>query len=121
MFRNLEELVEAARARGPARVAVAAGHDPDVIAAMKQARDMNLADGIFVGNAEKIRALAAAVDYRLTDEQVIDERDEAAAARRAIGFIREGRANLLMKGKLATARWCAPCSTATRGCARGGS
>ena len=103
MFRNLEELVEAARARGPARIAVAAGHDPDVIAALKQARDMNLADGIFVGNAEKIRALAAAVDYRLTDEQVIDERDEAAAARRAIGFIREGRASLLMKGKLATA------------------
>lgn len=103
MFRNLEELVEAARARGPARVAVAAGHDPDVIAALKQARDMNLADGIFVGNAEKIRALAAAVDYRLEAEQVIDERDEAAAARRAIAFIREGRASLLMKGKLATA------------------
>ena len=34
---------------------------------------------------------------------MIDERDEAVAARRAIGFIREGRANLLMKGKLATA------------------
>ena len=69
MFRNLEELVEAARARGPARVAVAAGHDPDVIAAMKQARDMNLADGIFVGNAEKIRAMAAAMDYRLAEER----------------------------------------------------
>jgi phosphate butyryltransferase len=74
-----------------------------VIAALKQARDMNLADGIFVGNAEKIRKLASEVDYRLTAEQVIDERDEAAAARRAIGFVREGRANLLMKGKLATA------------------
>lgn len=103
MFRNLEELVEAARGRGPARIAVAAGHDPDVIAALKQARDMNLADGIFVGNAEKIHALAAGVDYRLTSEQVIDEHDETAAARRAISLVREGRAGLLMKGKLPTA------------------
>lgn len=103
MFRNLEELVEAARARGVTRVAVAAGHDPDVIAALKQARDMDLADGIFVGNAEKICTFAAQVDYRLARDQVIDERDEAVAARKAIALVREGRASLLMKGKLATA------------------
>lgn len=103
MFRNLDELVMAARERGPARIAVAAGHDPDVIAALKQAADMGLADGILVGNEQKIRALADPVDYRPGADQIIHEPDEAAAARKAIALVREGRADMLMKGKLATA------------------
>jgi phosphate butyryltransferase len=103
MFRNLDELVMAARQRGPARIAVAAGHDPDVLAALKQARDMGLADGILVGNTQKIRALADPIDYRLAPEQIIHEMDEATAARKAIALVREGRADLLMKGKLPTA------------------
>lgn len=103
MYRNLDELVMAARERGPARIAVAAGHDPDALAALKQARDMGLADAILVGNIDKIRALAGPIDYRLAPEQIIHETDEAAAARKAIGLIREGRADLLMKGKISTA------------------
>lgn len=103
MYRNLDELVMAAKQRGPARIAVAAGHDPDVMAALKQARDMGLAEGILVGNSDKIRALAEPIDFHLAPEQVMHEPDEAAAARKAIALVREGRANLLMKGKLATA------------------
>jgi phosphate butyryltransferase len=74
-----------------------------VLAALKQARDMGLADGILVGNSEKIRALADPIDYRLAPEQIIHETDEGLAARKAIALVREGRATLLMKGKLATA------------------
>lgn len=103
MYRNLDELVMAAKQRGPARIAVAAGHDPDVMAALKQARDMGLAEGILVGNSDKIRALAEPIDFHLAPEQVMHEPDEATAARKAIALVREGRANLLMKGKLATA------------------
>ncbi len=103
MYRNLDELVAAARQRGPARIAVAAGHDPDVLAALRQARDMGLADGILVGDTQKIRALADPIDYRPAADQIIHEPDAAAAARRAIALVREGRADLLMKGKLPTA------------------
>jgi len=103
MFRNLDELVAAARAKGPARIAVAAGHDPDVMEALKQARELRLAEGVLAGNADKIRALAAAADFELCDDQVIHEPDEAAAARKAIALVREGRCSLLMKGKIGTA------------------
>ena len=40
MYRQLDELVRAASSLGPVKVAVAAGHDPDVIEAMKQAKEM---------------------------------------------------------------------------------
>jgi phosphate butyryltransferase len=103
MFRTLDELVAAARARGPVTVAVAAGQDQDVIEALNTAREMGLAEGIFAGDAAKIRALAAAAGCAIPEERILHEVDEAAAARRAIALVREGRAGLLMKGKLGTA------------------
>jgi phosphate butyryltransferase len=103
MFRNLDELVAAARAKGPARIAVAAGHDPDVMEALKRARELKLAEGVLAGNADKIRALAAAADFELRDDQIIHEPDDAAAARKAIALVREGQCGLLMKGKIGTA------------------
>jgi phosphate butyryltransferase len=103
MLRNFDELLEVARARGPATVAVAAGHDPDVIEALKRAQELNLARGILVGNGTKIRALAREGGFDLADEQIINELDEGAAIRQAIALVREGRASLLMKGKVSTA------------------
>jgi phosphate butyryltransferase len=103
VFRSLDALVDAARRKGPVRIAVAAGHDPDVIEALKQAREMGLADGIFVGNSEKIRALAKSAWFDIPPDQIVHEPDDAAAARRAIALVREGEARLLMKGKIGTA------------------
>jgi phosphate butyryltransferase len=103
MFRNLDELVEAARARGPVTIAVAAGHDPDVIEAIKRARKIGLAGGVFIGNSAKIQSAAKAMGFDIPADQVIDEPDDAAAARKAIGLVREGKAQLLMKGKVSTA------------------
>ena len=103
MFRNLEELVEAARAQGPASIAIAAAQDPDVIEAMKKANEIGLAKGIFVGDRRKICALAEAADFRIPDAQLISEPDDAMAARKAIALIQDGRANLLMKGKIKSA------------------
>jgi len=102
MFKNLDELVQAALAKGPVQIAVAAGHDPDVIEAMKQASAMKLADGIFVGNSEKILALAQKADFDIPPERIIHEADESMAARKAIALVREGKARLLMKGKINT-------------------
>lgn len=103
VFRTLDELVDAARIGRPVQIAVAAGHDPDVIEAMKKADEIGLAQGIFVGDARKIRSLAEAGGLKLSDAQLISEPDDAAAARKAIALIRDGRAGLLMKGKIKTA------------------
>jgi phosphate butyryltransferase len=103
VFRSLDALVDAARRKGPVKIAVAAGHDPDVIESLKQAREMGLADGIFVGNAEKIRAAAKSAWLEIPESQIIHEPDDSAAARRAIGLVRDGQARLLMKGKVSTA------------------
>lgn len=102
MFEKLDQLVDAARAGGPVQIAIAAGQDPDVIEAMKRAEEIGLAKGVFVGHPDKIRSLAAAADWEIPDDQLIPEPDDDAAARKAIALIREGRAALLMKGKIKT-------------------
>jgi len=103
MFRSLNELVEAACRRGPVRIAVAAGQDPDVIEALKQAESIGLAEAVLVGHQEKIRSLAEDASWRLAEDRILHEADEGAAARKAIGIVREGGAGLLMKGKISTA------------------
>jgi len=103
VFRNLDELVQAATSQGPTRIAVAAGHDPDVIEALKQAQEIGLAEGILVGDGKKIRSMTQAIGFELSDHQLIDEPDDAKAARKAIDLIRQGEAKLLMKGKINTA------------------
>ena len=101
--RNLRELVDAARTDVPVPIAIAAAHDPDVIEAMKAAEGIGLAKGIFVGDPRKIRTLADAAGFRIPDERVVSAPDDMAAAATAIALVREGRANLLMKGKIKTA------------------
>lgn len=103
MFHTFAELLDAARARGPATIAVAAAHDPDVIEALKRARELQLAEGILVGKGTEIRALARAAAFDLPDSQIVNEPDPAAALRQAMALVREGRAGLLMKGRIATA------------------
>jgi phosphate butyryltransferase len=103
MFRSFDELLDAARARGPVTIAVAAAHDPDVIEALKRARELRLAEGILVGNGSEIRDLARQAGFDIPDSQIVNEPEPGAAVRQAIALVREGRARLLMKGKLATA------------------
>ena len=103
MFRNLSELVQTATSQGPTRIAVAAGHDPDVIEALKQAQEIGLAEGILIGDGKKIRAMTQEIGFELSDHQLIDEPDDVKAARKAIDLIRQGQAKLLMKGKIKTA------------------
>ena len=102
MVKSLDELVAAARREGPASIAVAAGQDPDVLQALKQAQSMGLAEGILVGDRSRMEPMVEKVGLELASDRLIHEPDQAQAAKKAIALIREGRASLLMKGKINT-------------------
>src|ERR1035438_5843128 len=92
MFHSFDELLDAARARGPISIAVAAAHDPDVIEALKRAHELHLAEGILVGKGSEIRALAREGGFELSDSQIVNEPDPAAATRQGNAPGRGGRA-----------------------------
>jgi phosphate butyryltransferase len=103
VIKSLSELVERARQLGPARIAVVEAHDPDVLESLGQAEPMGLATPILVGTPAKIKASAEKVGYALRPETIVATAGEEQSVRQAIDLVREGKADLLMKGKVTTA------------------
>jgi phosphate butyryltransferase len=103
VIRSFSQLVERARELGPAQIAVVEAHDPDVLECLAQAEPLGLAEALLVGDPAKIEATAKRVGYRLTPESLIETSGEDASIRQAIDLVREGRANVVMKGKVTTA------------------
>jgi len=100
---SFSELITRAKALGPARIAVVEAHDPDVLESLGQAEPMGLVTPVLVGNPGKIEAAAKKVGYVLKPENLVATASEEASVRQAIDLVREGKANLLMKGKVTTA------------------
>jgi phosphate butyryltransferase len=84
------------------KVAVASAHEKEVLESIKEAHAIGLAQGILFGDAPVIRTLAEEIGMDLRDHMVIDQPDDVEAARMAVVFIREGTAEILMKGKVTT-------------------
>ena len=103
MYRSFDELLEAAQRLGLARIAVVAGHDPDAIQALDAARRTGLAEAVYVGDAEKVTAAAASAGVAIPLDAIVHEPDAERVPGRAIALVREGKADLLMKGKISTA------------------
>jgi phosphate butyryltransferase len=103
MIRNFEELLDCARVLGPGRIAVVEAHDPDVLESLKQAGPMGLVVPTLVGEPARIQEVAGKVGYEPPTGAIVPATGEEASIRKAIGLVREGQADLLMKGKVTTA------------------
>lgn len=82
------------------RVAVAAAGDEEVIRTAAEAEKAGIADFILVGDQARVRELAQEAGLKVGDEgaAVIHEPDDTAAALLAAELVRNGEADVLMKG-----------------------
>lgn len=83
----------------PMPVVAAGGADRTVLEAMSLACRRGWIEPILTGSVAEMRSLAKDLDIDLTDFQMIEADDPAAAA---VGIVKLGRAELLMKGQIAT-------------------
>lgn len=102
MLKNLSQLHDMARGHSRRRLALAAAHDANAIDAVMNAHDNGLIDGILIGEEQKIRQIAEDKGLDLSAYTVIDEPDNALAAAKAVKMVRDGEAEVLMKGNLGT-------------------
>lgn len=84
----------------PVTVAAAGGADATVIQALDLARRRGWVHPLLTGNPTRIRETAAQIDIDLSAFEMIEEPDDSAMA--AVRAVRQGRAQLLMKGQIAT-------------------
>lgn len=81
------------------RVAVVYPHDEHTQEAIEAALERGFADFVLVGRADELRQLPFAQQY--ADHLSFEQADDAdAAAARAVAIVREGQADVLMKGKI---------------------
>jgi len=104
-IRTLEQLAEGLKGAPARRVAVAAGHDENTIQAAARAASDGIARVILVGNAGRIEGLCKEYGLDIGVFAVIDERDEATAGAKARDMVRDGEADVLMKGLIATDKY----------------
>jgi phosphotransacetylase len=86
---------------GPVAVAVAGGDDRSVLEALGVAAEHGWIEPIVVGPEAAIRASAEACKVGLDRFAIVDAEGEAIAST-AVAEVRQGRAKLLMKGRIAT-------------------
>jgi phosphotransacetylase len=102
MIRRLEELVELAQKNPPTRVAVASAAHKLVLQSLQRAVHLGLIEPLLVGRAEDIRREAAAIGWDLSAQQIVPTETNKLAATAAVDLVREGEAQVLMKGYLHT-------------------
>jgi phosphate acetyltransferase len=86
----------------PTPVAIAHPCDQSSLAAALDAAKAGLMQPILVGPQERIREVAAANDLDISAFEIVDAQHSHDSAAKAVGLIRAGRAEILMKGSLHT-------------------
>ncbi len=98
MLKSLDTFVELARKKQNKKVAVAAAEDRHALEAVKRLVEEKLADPVLVGDREKIQAISEKLNYDFSKYELIDEKDAAKACQKAVGIVRDGGADVLMRG-----------------------
>lgn len=95
-----ERLIAAAKRKSALPTAVAHPCDENSLRGAVEAAEDGLIAPVFVGPAERIRSVAKAAGIAIEPFEIVDCPHSAAAAEKAVELVREGRAELLMKGSL---------------------
>lgn len=103
MVKNLDDLVNMAKSAEPRTCAVVAAEDPEVLLAADEASRLGVARCVLVGDMAGIEKAAAEAGVGLSEYEVVEERDGAAAARKGVEMVTAGKADLLLKGLVNTA------------------
>ena len=97
-----ERLLARCENLAPVPTAVAHPCDATALLGATEASQRGLIVPLLVGPAARIRDTAEAAEIDLGNLQIVDVPHSAAAATKAVELIREGRAEILMKGSLHT-------------------
>ena len=99
---KFDELLKRCKGLEPIPTAVAHPCEATALAGAIEAAEHGLIKPILVGPAAKIRAIAKEAKIKLGDVEIVDAPHSHEAAAQAVQLVREGKAELLMKGSLHT-------------------
>ena len=95
-----ERLLERCKTLAPIPTAVAHPCEPSALTGAVEAAQAGLIDPILVGPAAKIEETARAANVDLGKLEIVDAAHSMESAKKAVDLVKQGRAEVLMKGSL---------------------
>ena len=105
MITKLSQIVEAARAKGAKRLAVAYGQDPHTLRAVHDAFRQGLVIPTIYGNRTIIKEVCDAEGIDISDFTIVNETVDVACVAMAVRAVASGEADVLMKGLVSTDKY----------------
>lgn len=103
ILKSLETVLEIAKSKPAAKMAVAAAADEHALDAVKEALKAGIITPILTGDQKAIEKIAADIGFDINGIEIIDEKDPVKSCATAVSLIKTGRAQILMKGLVGTA------------------
>ena len=105
MITKLDDLLELVKTKGKKRLVAAYANDDHTVCAVSAAVDKGIVDATLVGDIETNKKICAAEGINPDKFELVQEADENKAGVKAVGLIREGKGDILMKGLLSTDKY----------------
>lgn len=102
MIRNFNDVLDLAREKGSKVVSVAVAQDKEVLLAIKEAKEREIADAILVGDKEKIIQIGKTIGLDIGKFEIVDIKDIKEASLKAVELVSTGKADMVMKGQVDT-------------------
>jgi phosphate butyryltransferase len=107
ILKTLDDIVEKVKGK-ERRLVVAGGNAPTVIESIGKAVREKIIKATLIGDKEGILALSEKHGIDPSSFDIIEEKDPPKTAFKAVEFVREGKADFLMKGFISTAEYTRP-------------
>lgn len=103
MNSEFEKILVSLRPDNTRTVSVANAVDASALKSLSHAHKMGFINAILCGNASEIKSVAQQNDIDISEFEIVHCDDELSAAAMAVSLVRDGRADILMKGLIHTA------------------
>jgi phosphate butyryltransferase len=102
MMTNFQMVLDEAKRRGGGSIAIAGAESLAVLEAVRMGLEYGILKPVFVGDRDKIAAIAEEIAFDLADIPVHHRTEENEIAETAVALVHAGDADGLMKGKVST-------------------
>ncbi len=99
---SFEGIFSEVKRRGRKRLAVAVAEGEEILLAVSEAYREGVIEPILIGNKTGIEEMASRRGLDISSSEIVEADDPGVACQRAVELVREGKADMLMKGKVGT-------------------
>jgi len=99
---SFDQLISIVKSKERKKLAIASAEGEEIIEAVKQATEEEIISAVLIGDQAKITELCKKKDIDLNKVEIVNVPDSQLTAKVAVETVKQGKAEMLMKGKVGT-------------------